>query len=128
MLEGGDSPLDNVRTVIRGLAAYATNCPNAGCMTVTGIVEGREDAEALAVVERQVDRLEGSFRDALERAQERGELHANARPQRLARTIVTNIYGIGLLTRLPGSGPRIADAVSVLLDLVDAAAARERGV
>ena len=95
-------------------------------MTVTGIVEAREDAEALAVVERQVERLEGSFRDALVRAQEMGELRANARTQQLARTIVTSMYGIGLLTRLPGSGPRIADAVSVLLGLVEAAVAPER--
>ena len=127
MLEAGDSPLDNVRTVIRGLAAYATTCPNAGCMTVTAMVEGREDADALAVVERQVERLEGAFRDALQRAQELGELHASARPQRLARMILTSCHGIGLLTRLPGSGPRIADAVSVLLGLLDDAAVPERG-
>lgn len=115
----GESPLENLRTLIRGFAAYATACPNEGCFTVTALVETRDDPEALAVVERQIERLERGFEAALERAREAGELVPSVRPARLARTLTISCNGIGLLTRLPSSGPRVADAVSVLLELVN---------
>ena len=122
LLTAAGSPLENVRTLIRGFAAMATSCPSEGCLTVTALVENREDDEALAVVERQVERFEEGFRVALERAQDAREIRADVRPSRLARTLTTTCYGIGLLTRLPSSGPRIGDSVSVLLELLDAAA------
>lgn len=124
LLAGEGSPLENVRTVIRGFAAMATSCPSEGCLTVTAMVEGRDDPEALEVVERQVERLERAFRDALERARKLGELPRDARPERLARALTTACSGIGLLSRLAGSGPRIADTVAALLGLIDAAAAQ----
>jgi hypothetical protein len=111
-----------VRTLLRGFAALAATCPSDGCLTVTAMVEIRDDAEAMAVVERQVQRLEDGLQDALERARERGELAAGTHPDRLARALTTTIYGLGLLARLPGSGPRIGDAVAMMLALVDEAA------
>jgi len=126
LLTSEGSPLENVRTVIRSFAAMATACPSEGCLTVTAMVENRNDPEALAVVERQVQRLESGFRETLERAQELGELKRDTRPERLARALTTTCFGMGLLTRLPGSGPRIGDAVSVLLSLLDDAAAQGR--
>jgi TetR/AcrR family transcriptional repressor of nem operon len=122
VLEGSGSPLENVRTVVRGWADLATRCPSEGCFTATAIVEARGDEEALAVVEAQVGRLEAGFRDALQRARDAGELRPDVRSERLARAIVTVAYGIGVLSRLPSSGPRIGDAVSHLIGLIDAAA------
>ncbi len=121
LLAAPGSPLENVRTLIRGFAAMATTCPNEGCLTVTAMVETRADAEALAIVEGHVDSLEQGFRMALEKAREEGELRSDARPDRLARSLTTAVYGMGVLTRLPGSGPRIADAVSVMLETLEAA-------
>ncbi len=123
VLEDGASPLESVRTVLRGMAAMATQCPNEGCLTVTALVESRGDEEALRVIEAQVERLEAGFRTALERARAAGQLRADARPERLARMLITSFYGIGVLCRLPSSDQRIADAVSTLLQLVDDAAA-----
>jgi TetR/AcrR family transcriptional repressor of nem operon len=121
LLAAPGSPLENVRTLIRGMAAMATSCPSEGCLTVTAMVENRDDAEALAIVEAQVNSLEQGFRMALENAQGLSELRPEVRPARLARSLTTAVYGIGLLTRLPGSGPRIADAVSVILETLDTA-------
>jgi len=123
LLAADGSPLENVRTVIRGLAAQATACPSEGCLTVTAMVETRNDPEALDVVERHVELLEHGFRAALASAQAKGELRPDARPERLARALITSVYGIGLLTRLPSSSARIGDAVSVLIGLLDDAAA-----
>ena len=122
LLEAEGSPLDNLRTLIRGWASLATQCPSHGCLTVTAIVENGADPEALTLVEAQVDRLEHGFRDALKRAHSAGELKASASPTRLARVLISTCYGFGVLSRLPGSGPRIGDSVAALLDLVDAAA------
>lgn len=122
LLSGEGSPLENVRTVIRGFAAKATSCPDTGCLTVTAMVENRDDADVLAIVEQQVERMERGFADALRSAKEQGELSEGSHPDRLAPAMVTTCYGMGLLSRLPSSGPRIADAVSMLLGLLDAAA------
>ena len=59
------------------------------------------------------------FREALQRARELGELAPDARPERLARSLTTTVYGLGLLSRLPSSGPRVGDAVAVMLELLD---------
>ncbi len=123
LLAADGSPLENLRTLIRSLAALATGCPGEGCLTVTAMVENRDDPEALAAVGRQVERFERGFRDNLERARKQGEIRSDVRTARLARALVTTCYGMGLLNRLPGSGARIGDAVSVLLGLLDDAAA-----
>lgn len=122
LLEAEGAPIDNLRTLLRSLAAYATNCPSEGCFTVTAMVENRNDPEALAIIEREVERLETAYREVLDRAKAEGEIRTNVSTNRLARTLITVSHGIGLLTRLPGSGPRIGDAVASMLDLVDAAA------
>lgn len=126
MLEAEGSPLENLRTLIRGIAAYATSCPSEGCFTVTAMVESRDDPEALAIVEAQVGRLESAYRAVLERARAAGEIADDLRIDRLARTINTTCHGIGLLARLPGSAGRIGDAVATLLDLVADAEAGAR--
>lgn len=123
LLDGDGSPLDNLRTLVRGFAALSTTCPSEGCLMVTAMVENRGDPEALAVVEGQIGRLETGFRKALERARDLGELRPEARPERLARILTTTTSGMDLLHRLPGSSHRIADSVAVLLDLLDDAAA-----
>jgi len=122
LLSGPGSALENLRTVLRGWADLASRCPGDGCLTAAAIVESRDDPEALAVVEEQVARLEGGFCAALERARRAGELRQDVRPERLARALTAAGYGIGVLARLPSSGPRIGATVSVLLDLVDDAA------
>ena len=122
LLAGPGSPLENVRTVLRGWADMASRCPSDGCLTATAIVEIRDDPEALAIVEAHVNRLEAAFRDALERAREVGEIRGDVCPAQLASALTCTAYGIGVLVRLPTSGRRIGDTVSVLLRLVDGAA------
>ena len=123
LLEGPGSPLENVRTLLRGWADLALRCPSEGCFTARSVVEVRDDPEALAIVESQVDRLEEAFRHALERAAAAGEMRPEIRPERLAATLVTMAHGIGILSRLPGSGRRIGNTVSELIRVIDAAAA-----
>jgi TetR/AcrR family transcriptional repressor of nem operon len=122
LLVAEGSPLENVRTLVRGFAALATACPDEGCLTVTAMVESRGDTEARAVVAAQVTRLEDGLRAALARARAQGELRLDADPDRLAGALTTAFYGLGLMVRLPGSARRIADTVATLLALLDDAA------
>ena len=89
---------------------------------VSAMVENRDDNEAMELVERQVMRLETAYKDVLERGKAAGEIRADARSDRIARMLITTGHGIGLLTRLPDSGPRIGDAVAGLLELIDSVA------
>lgn len=123
LLAGPGSPLENLRTVLRGWADLATRCPHDGCLTATALVESRGDEGALVLVEAQVARLEGGFRDALERAQAAGEVGEGIQAERLAALLTMVAYGIGVLSRLPSSGPRVAHTISTLLELLNEASA-----
>ncbi|MFT4649446.1 MAG: TetR/AcrR family transcriptional repressor of nem operon [Glaciecola sp.] len=119
------SPIENLRTVLRGWAAMASQCPGEGCFTITAIVVNREDSKALAIVEEQVDHLEKGFQKNLERAWQAGELKSDASPARIAHSLTTTCYGIGLLSRLSGSSIRIGDSVAEMLDLIERSAASD---
>lgn len=123
LLSAPGPPIENLRTMIRGWAALAATCPGEGCLTVTAIVVSRDDPEALGTVEQQVDRLEHAFEANLLRAEAAGELKANVNLLRIARSLTATCYGLGLLSRLPGSSPRIGDAVAQMLELIDGIAA-----
>ena len=124
LLTSPGSPLENARTLVRSLASFATSCPSEGCLTVSSIVQTHDDPDARAAVEEHVQRLEQALIDCLTRAQDLQELRPDAHPERLARTTIVALYGIGLLCRLPSSAPRIRDTVSTLLATLDAAAAQ----
>ncbi len=116
LLQGPGSPLENLRTLIRGFASYATTCPAEGCLTVTALVNSREDADALAAVSQHVQSLENGIECALTRAKKQGQINAHTDAASLARYITTSLYGIGLLVRLPDSSARIAATVSHLME------------
>lgn len=123
LLAAPGSPIENLRTVIRGWAALAATCPGEGCFTITAIVVNRDDPKALAIVEQQVNSLESGFEENLERAARAGELKPGVNPGRIARSLISTCYGLGLLSRLSGSSQRIGDAVALMLDLIDGIAA-----
>ena len=122
LLQAPGSPLENLRTVIRGWAALAAQCPGDGCLTAAALVEHQDDPGVLEVVEAQVDRLEAGFETALRDAQALGELRADAKPARIARSLTNSCYGLGLLSRLPGSAARIGDAVASMIAMIEDAA------
>jgi len=119
VLEQDGSPLANVHEVLDCFESYGADCPNAGCLTGTALVEARQDERTLEVAGAHIRRLEQGFRETLERAQTAGELKPEASPERLARALITTCQGIGLLVRLPDGGDRIRDAVSVLREVLD---------
>lgn len=122
VLDAPGSPLENLRTLLRSWKDLAAGCPSGGCLTAAAIVESRDDPAAHAIVEAQVARLEEGIRATLARAKKAGELKDAVQPRRLARTLVTVGYGVGVLARLSSSALRIRDTVSTMLELLEAAA------
>lgn len=118
-LSAAPSPLEGVRTLILSWSAAAAQCPTDGCLTITAIVDSTGDEEARCLVEGHVDRLEKGIRAALKKAQTQGELLPTAAPTPLARSLITTCYGIGVLAKLPGSGPRVKAATNEALTYLD---------
>ncbi|MFT5734857.1 MAG: hypothetical protein ACI8WY_003540 [Planctomycetota bacterium] len=101
------------------MAACASQCPTDGCLTITAIVDSAGDEEARTIVEGHVDRLEKGLKTALKRAQQEFKLTPDAQPTRLARSLITTYYGIGVLAKLPGSALRIKAAAAEALERLD---------
>jgi TetR/AcrR family transcriptional repressor of nem operon len=118
-LTAAPSPLAAVRSFVTSLAACASQCPTDGCLTITAIVDSAGDEEARTIVEGHVDRLEKGLKTALKRAQQEFKLTPDAQPTRLARSLITTYYGIGVLAKLPGSALRIKAAAAEALERLD---------
>ena len=118
-LASAPSPLQGIQALVTSWGAYGSQCPSEGCLTITAIVDSTDDEEARRLVEGHVDRLEKGIRAALKKAQAAGELTPAADPTRLARSLVTTCYGVGVLAKLPGSSPRVKAAVAEALDRLE---------
>jgi len=132
VLEAPGSPLVNVR---RALAFYEQHCTSGsglGCLLVNTLAEsGALDEEfgpelRKTVLQRELKGLETMFRQAFERAQEAGELVADAEPRALARTMLGLVCGVMVLGRVGVTKAVVRDSIRMqdrLLDSVTAAPA-----
>jgi len=69
-----------------------------GCLTGNAAAEvGMHDAEVGAGVRRNLDRIEGAFRDALTEAKARAEISEHADIDALARFFVAGVQGLRLI-------------------------------
>ena len=75
----------------------------------------RNDANASARVRRALDRLESVFRDALGRAQARGEIAASADLHALARFLTASFQGLRLVGKARPDRAVLDDIAAVML-------------
>ena len=75
----------------------------------------RGDREAAAHVRRSHGRIETAFRDALARAQARGEIEAEADPRALARFLTSGIQGLRLVGKANPDRAVLDDIAAVML-------------
>ena len=76
----------------------------------------RHDREATARVRRSLERIEGTFRDALVRARVRGEIAAACDVDALARFLVAGIQGLRLVGKAKPERAALDDIVAVMLN------------
>ncbi len=75
----------------------------------------RGDRDTAAHVRRSLGRIETAFRDALARAQARGELGAAADPRALARFLTAGIQGLRLVGKANPDRAALDDVAGVML-------------
>ena len=126
--EAGDPELDRARKLLEDVAGLGRENGLQWFVTAvykrSGIANEYDEGEEAYRGWRDLydSLLEQGFKAVLERAKVRGELRTQAAPARLARLLTSTVYGFGVLSRLPGSGPRIGDAVAGMLELIDSVA------
>ena len=79
----------------------------------------RHDRIAAPIVRRNMERLEATFRDALARAQERGELTPTADIQALARFFLSNSQGLRLMGKTTTDRRTLEDIARIALRCLD---------
>lgn len=92
----------------------------AGCFIGNCAAElsGQDRATAVRVKQSLV-RIEATFRDALARAQARGEIATDADVESLARFLVSGIQGLRLVGKANPDRPALTDIATVMLRCLD---------
>ena len=78
------------------------------------------DRAAAARVRRSLERIQATFRDALARARERGEIATDADVDALARFIVAGIQGLRLVGKAKPERAALDDIAAVMLNCLGA--------
>ncbi|MET9067218.1 TetR/AcrR family transcriptional regulator [Streptosporangium sandarakinum] len=100
VLEGDGPVRDRIRRVLMTVVEEEAECAPArrGCLAVNAAVElAGKDPDVTACVRRIFGRMEGAFREALERARRDGEIGADRDPAVLARYLLNSMYGLRVL-------------------------------
>lgn len=120
-LANAENPLDEVRSVIRDIAAMS-GCAEGrfGCFLVNATSElAANDDEIRAVVEQSFRRLENAYYDALVRAQREGTLSADKNPRALARFLFTSVVGLRLVGKTQPEPAILGDVAEIIVASLD---------
>jgi len=101
-LNNPDRPaLENVRTVMRGLAAEHSKATSPGCLLGVSMAQFRtDDAEMAAVLRKHMQRVERAYRKAFATAQADGDLKPTTNVRNLARLFMSAHQGLALIGRV----------------------------
>ena len=92
----------------------------AGCFIGNCAAElAGQDRATAARVRQSLARIEGTFSDALARAQVRGEIRADADVASLARFLVSGIQGLRLVGKANPDRAALSDSAAVMLRCLD---------
>jgi TetR/AcrR family transcriptional repressor of nem operon len=115
-LRDADPVLPAIRALLDGVVAESCGDDRRGCFVVNAVTErAGSDPEVLSRATDSFTRIEGLLRRALERAQDAGELAADASPRMLARFIATQVNGLRVLARAGGSRAAARDVVEIAM-------------
>jgi TetR/AcrR family transcriptional repressor of nem operon len=115
------SPLDNVREAVRARAASALAGPSRGCLVTNTAVETAPHIPAVAdTLTYHLSWLERTFRNALDRAVDSGELSHHTDTRALARFLVAVDEGMMVLGRAGAAPDTLDDIVEVALAAINA--------
>ncbi len=101
-LNNPDRPaLENVRAVMRDLAAMHSAPMSPGCLLGVSMAQFRtNDAEMAGVLRKHMQRVENAYHKALARAQAEGDLDPTTNVRNLARLFMSAHQGLALIGRV----------------------------
>lgn len=100
MFEAQGSPLGNIRLLFESIQQKMSKIGSHGCLIGNTAIElATHDQEIANLVAGHFQRVEGLLRRTLERADARGELHADADTRALARFLVGALNGLTALSK-----------------------------
>lgn len=120
-LDEADTPLNGIRAVVRQAAVAATQ-PGAtrSCLLVNTALEvARRNPDVRVSVKHHLDVIETLLREALEDAQESGELVPDQEPHALATFLMTNLWGLRVLGSMESDLERARSVVNQIMRLLD---------
>ncbi len=120
-LKAPGSPMGNIRAVFSQWEEMAEKGA-PGCMVGNTCAElGRSDPEVAKRLAGYFTALEDGFCDALGRAQQAGELQAEADPRDLARVIVHVVQGVALLSKVFRDSGRAREVIRSSFSMLQSA-------
>ncbi len=101
-LNNPDRPaLENVRAVMRDIAAINSKPMSPGCLLGVSMAQFRtDDAEMAAVLRKHMQRVENAYYKAFARAQAEGDLKPATNVRNLARLFMSAHQGLVLISRV----------------------------
>ena len=96
------TPLDGIRAVTHGMLDIADGdctCPR-GCLAINTLVElAPHDPEVQEVLSDHIQRMRGSFAEAVARGQEAGQIRTDRSPEEITALMMTFMLGLGTSLR-----------------------------
>jgi TetR/AcrR family transcriptional repressor of nem operon len=106
-----------LQQMVEGIVAgpQRTGCFIGNCTAEVS----RHDREAAVRIQRNIVRIEATFRSAFEQAQKRGDLASDSDVEALARYFVVTIQGLRLMGKTISDRDVLEDVVGVMLRSLD---------
>lgn len=122
MATSGSSPLANVRGFLEQNANCACETGSRGCLVVNAIVEfGDTDATVAKILRGMLSRIESTLEQALQRAQDIGEISSAADPASLAKFVTHVGFGFSALGKIKLCKDSSAAIVDYAMSVIEAA-------
>jgi len=115
-----DSPIENVRAVVRFFHKLAADATCRGCFVANAIVEvGSRDPELERLLSDTLELLRRGIEGALRKAQARGELGRRKSPRQLSRALTNALIGMAVTGRLEGRRAELHGIYTGTLSMLD---------
>ncbi|MCP3870793.1 MAG: TetR/AcrR family transcriptional regulator [Gammaproteobacteria bacterium] len=120
-IAAAETPLEGIRKYLHQLAARSSDPESRrGCFLVNTVLElAHRDEKVRASVNRHFDAIEQCFREALQRAQQAGELRGDRDPEAMAGCLMATIWGLRVMSGTGSDADRTQAVVSQLLRILD---------
>lgn len=121
VLHGPDTPLENLRNVVRMWGSVADDSEfRNGCFLCTSASEfAHEKGEIADFLREQSVKIRAAFTEVLEAARSNGELTTTLPSETLASALLCTSNGIAMMTRTGASEAMRAEAAEAILRLLE---------